>query len=65
MYYIMILIFTLHTSIHVHTCISSYEDVFNMLNYSCFQGGGFLTALEYSDKRKMCFRVGTGSQELE
>lgn len=27
--------------------------------------GGFLTALEYADKRKQCFRVTTGSQELD
>jgi meiotic recombination protein DMC1 len=26
---------------------------------------GFLTALEYSDKRKMVFRISTGSQELD
>lgn len=26
---------------------------------------GFLTALEYSDKRKTCFRISTGSQELD
>ncbi|XP_028395091.1 meiotic recombination protein DMC1/LIM15 homolog [Dendronephthya gigantea] len=25
---------------------------------------GFVTALEYSDSRKMCFRIGTGSDEL-
>ena len=29
------------------------------------QEGGFLTALEFSDRRKMCFRVTTGSLELE
>jgi len=29
------------------------------------QEGGFLTALEFSDRRKMCFRITTGSQELE
>ena len=26
---------------------------------------GFLTALEYADKRKQCFNITTGSQELE
>lgn len=26
---------------------------------------GFLTALEYADKRKQVFRITTGSQELE
>jgi len=29
------------------------------------QEGGFLTALEFSDRRKMCFRITTGSLELE
>ena len=29
------------------------------------QDGGFQTALEYSDKRKMVFRISTGSSELE
>ena len=29
------------------------------------QDPGFLTALEYSDKRKSCFRISTGSAELE
>ncbi|KAK2156631.1 hypothetical protein LSH36_208g01046 [Paralvinella palmiformis] len=27
--------------------------------------GGFLTALEYADKRQMCFKITTGSQELD
>ncbi|CAH1794133.1 unnamed protein product [Owenia fusiformis] len=27
--------------------------------------GGFLTALEYADKRKQCFRITTGSTELD
>jgi len=27
--------------------------------------GGFLTALQFSDKRKSVFRISTGSQELE
>ncbi|XP_074647662.1 meiotic recombination protein DMC1/LIM15 homolog [Tubulanus polymorphus] len=26
---------------------------------------GFLTALDYSEKRKLCFRISTGSQELD
>lgn len=29
------------------------------------ESGGFLTALQFSDKRKNVFRVGTGSKELE
>ena len=33
-------------------------------HFSC-QDSGFLTALEYADKRKQCFRIATGSQELE
>lgn len=30
-----------------------------------FQNAGFVTALEYSDIRKMVFRISTGSAELE
>lgn len=30
-----------------------------------FQNAGFVTALEYSDMRKMVFRISTGSAELE
>ena len=30
-----------------------------------YQDEGFLTALEYSDKRKRVFRISTGSNELE
>jgi len=33
--------------------------------FMCKQEGGFLTALEFSDRRKMCFRITTGSLELE
>ncbi len=33
--------------------------------FSSTQDGAFLTALEYADKRKQCFRITTGSQELE
>ena len=39
--------------------------VFLSANYSCIQEGGFQTALEYSGKRKMVFKVSTGSTELE
>lgn len=34
-------------------------------NILLFQNAGFVTALEYSDLRKMVFRISTGSAELE
>lgn len=41
------------------------EDAYRQWSWFPFQDPGFLTALEYADKRKQVFRITTGSQELE
>lgn len=58
---VILILYFFQCTISLHLNLSTMNELVCIF----YQDSGFLTALEYADKRKQCFRISTGSQDFE